>query len=431
MPLFQQLKEALFFAPLSVTGLTRRSSQWLEIYFISGVVVFSLFSVLLLTHQEEIKAVILAYLFPESWQNISERLANYLFESQAKVVISNLILAGSLVMASALLFPIKERYSAAFEKEAGFKNGLVTEFPLRDQILEEIKLFLFYLTAQLIILWIGYYPYPWTTGLSITLSYLFLFFTFGVDFISPTLQRHKIKYSVILKALSRKPLLVLTFGFLYSLPLILLSQWIFTFQNLTIIEIASILFLVNIILLTLAVPAGTRIASCVLPEARQTTLPSRRSVITGYSTLAVVLSIFLFLHLTLIASMHHKSQLLKAEYDIEWTTINLDIPSFSEFFNGKSSSKLSFDITITNPTEFDIVIEQCQIFAMQKEITIATVDLNGFKIAAGEQRKVTLQLDSKTDTQYLSSITGILDNWRIDVELQLLPGILMRFNVME
>ena len=431
MTTFQQLKLSLFDAPLSLIHLKRSSFRWLGIYSITVLVVFSLFIWLMLSNQESIKNALLDYLFPHSWHEISERLANFLFESQTKTVVSNLILSGSLVMASILLFPIKEKYSAEFEKDAGYKNGKVEEFPLVDQAWEETKLFLLYLTVQSLILWIGYYPYQWTTWTSIILSYLFLFFTFGLDFISPTLQRHRTKYSLILKVLFKKPVIPLLFGLLFSLPIILLSRLVFSYESLSLIEMASILFLTNIIFLTLAVPAGTHLASSLFTQVRQTLPAKQKSLIWGYSIMCLVLTGSLFLHGRLIISLHHKSQLLKAEYNIDWSSIEYHLPSFSQLTKGQALSNLSFDVVINNPTEFDIVIENSQIIVEQKEAVIATIDLNGFELPAGESRSVKIKVDSNSDLSRMSNFKNILEDWRVDLHLQIWPGIPFVINIVE
>lgn len=431
MTQLQQLKEAFYYAPFSVTLLRKNSLRWLFIYLISGLTIFSIFIWIMLSNQENIKNALLTYFFPHSWHETSEKLANFFFESQAKTVLSNMILAGSLVVASMFLFPIKEKFSAEFEKDAGYKNGRTKEFPLIYQAWEEVKLFLLYLTAQSVILWIGYYPYSWATWTSIVLSYLFLFFTFGLDFISPTFQRHRKKYTLILKGLLRKPVLVLSFGLVYSLPVILLGHFIFRYESLSLIEVASILFITNLLFLTLAVPAGTRVASALFSDLTQLKLPTQKVVFRSYLLMTVVLITGLFLHGKLIASMHHKSQLLKAQYSVDWDSIEYDLPSFSQFVNGKALSNLSFDIVIENPTEYDIVLETSQIFVEQKEVTIATIDLKGFEIPAGESRKVKMQLDSDSDLSRVTSFKHILEDWRVDMHLELLPGIPFILNIVE
>lgn len=431
MTLLKQITEACFYAPRSLLQLKSNSLMWLGIYFISAFAVFSLFTSLLITHQEAIKNILLDYFFPQSWHGISQKLANFFFESQAKIVIGNMIISGSLVLASIFLFPIKEKYSAEFEKDAKYPNGPVKEFPLSYQAWEEIKLFLFYLTAQSVILWIGYYPYPWTNGLSIGLSYLFLFFTFGLDFISPTLQRHRTHYTIILKVLLKKPVLVLLFGLLFSLPSILLSRYIFTIETLNLFEIISILFLANVILLTLAIPAGTHVASSLLPQVKQTIPPTQRSIKYTYSAMSLILLAGLFLHGKLITSLHHKSQLLKAEYHLDWSSIDYQLPSLSEFLNSPSVSNLSFDMVITNPTGFDIIIEKSQIFVSKQANTIATIDLTGFEVPAGESRQVNMQLNSNSNLAKISNFRTLLENWRVDMHLELMPGIPFVLNIVE
>ncbi|MCK5344927.1 MAG: hypothetical protein KAR20_16065, partial [Candidatus Heimdallarchaeota archaeon] len=417
--------------PLSLTKLRRKSLRWMAIYLSVGLVIFALFIWLMLANQIALKELLMDYFFPQSWHEISEQLINFMFESQAKTVISNLILSGSLVMASLFLFPVKEKYSAEFEKEAGYSQGSNEEFSLLFQAWEETKLFLIYLTAQSLILLIGYYPFQWSTWLSIGLSYLFLFFTFGLDFISPTLQRHKTRYSLIIKILTRKLTLTLTFGLLFSLPVVLLSQLIFTFTELTLVEIASIIFSANIFFLTLAVPAGTRIASSLQAVVIRTPKPQKKSVVLGYSIMFLLLLSTLFLHAKLIASMHHKSQLLKAEYQIDWDSFDYVLPSLSQFVNGKALTNLSFNIMIINPTEFDIVIEKSQIYVQQKENVIAKIDLNGFEIPADENRKIAIILDSDSDMSKLSQFNNILKNWHIEMEINVWPGLPFVINLME
>lgn len=431
MTIFQQLKEAFILSPATLVHLKKSSISWMMIYFISGLVIFSLFTWQMIEHQETIKNVLLDYFFPESWHSVSEKLANFFFESQTKAVLSNLILSGSLVVASIFLFPIKEIYSAKFEQDAQFNNGEKNEFPLIYQALEEGRLLLLYIAAQSVILWIGYYPFAWTKITAITLSYLFLFFTFGLDIISPTLQRHRINYTIILKYLLKKPILVLCFGLLFSLPAVLLGKLIFSYKELTLIEIASILFLVNILFLTLAIPVGTRIASVLLPQARQTQAPSKNSIRWSYTTLFIVLVISLTLHGQLIASMHHKSQLLKAEYSIDWSSIDYKLPSFSQLLNGKALSNLSFNVEIKNPTEFDIIMENSKIYVEKETLTIATVDLHGFEIPAGETRQVTMKLDSTSEINKLSHFDDLLKDWRVDMHLQVWPGIPFILNIVE
>jgi len=431
MAIMLQLKLALYSGPAALSRMRTSSFIWAAIYLISGLVVFGSFFWVLIDNQEAIKLSILDYLFPQSWHSISAKLANFLYESQTKTVLGNLILSGSLVLASVFLFPIKEKYSAIFEQEARYHNGEIKEFPLLYQAWEEIKLFLLYITAQSIILWIGYYPYQWTTWLSIVLSYLFLFYTFGLDLISPTLQRHRTKYSLILKLLARNWILPLSFGLLFSLPLLLLSRWIFSWEEYSLIEISSILFLSNMLLLTLAVPVGTRIASDLLKRRDLLIAPSKRSMIWGYSAMLSLLLITSFLHTRLLMSLHHKSQLLKADYNIDWSSIDYQLPSFSELTKGKTFSQLSFYVEIENPTEYQIQIEDSELYVDKNQINMAVVEISGFELSPQEIRRIKIQLDSNSDFSQLGTFGDLLEGWRIELSLQVWPGIPLIVNLLE
>ena len=426
-----QLKLAFYSGPAALAKMKPQSLMWAGIYLISGLAIFGCFFWLLIENQEIIKSSLLDYLFPESWHGISVKLANFLYESQTKTVLGNLILSGSLVLSSIFLFPLKEKYSAIFEEKAKYYNGKIQEFPLLYQAWEEVKLFLLYLTAQSVILWIGYYPYQWTTWISIILSYLFLFYTFGLDLISPTLQRHRTKYSLILKLLIKNWILPLSFGFLFNLPLIFLSRWIFTWDDYSLIEISSILFLSNMILLTLAVPIGTRIASDLLEQKALLLAPTKRAMFWGYTTMLSLLFVTAFLHSRLLVSLHHKSQLLKANYDIDWSSIEYQLPSFSEFTGGKSFSSLSFYMEMENPTDFDIVVENSQLFVFKGDLELAVVDVTGFELASKDLERIKIQLDSNSDLSKMNGLHNLSKGWRVNMHIELWPGIPLIINLIE
>ncbi len=431
MTIVTQLKLVLYSGPLALSKMSPSSLIWAGIYLISGLVIFGCFFWLLIDHQDAIQSSILDYLFPQSWHSISVKLASFLYDSQTKTVLANLILSGSLVFSSIFLFPIKEKYSAVFEKEAKYNNGKVVEFPLLYQAWEEVKLFALYLTAQSVILWIGYYPYQWTTWMSIILSYLFLFYTFGLDLISPTLQRHRTRYSLILKLLVRNWILPLSFGLVFSLPMIILSRWIFTWNDYSLIEISSILFLSNMVLLTLAVPIGTRIAGDLLEEKVLLLPPTKPTMFWGYATMLSLLLVTVFLHSRLLVSLHHKSQLLKANYDIDWSSIDYQLPSFSEFTEGKSFSSLSFYVEVENPTEFDIVVEKSRLFVFKSDLELAVVDVTGFKLASKNLKRIKIQLDTNSDLSKMGGLHNLSKDWLVNMHLEVWPGIPFVINLIE
>ena len=99
-----------------------------------------------------------------------------------------------------------------------------------------------------------------------------------------------------------------------------------------------------------------------------------------YSIMIIVLIFCSYLHYQLILSLHHKSQLLKANYDIDWSSMDYELPSFEALTNGKAFSSLSFDIEISNPTNFNISIEESELYLYQFENQIAVIDISGFEL---------------------------------------------------
>lgn len=423
MTLTQQLVEAFVSSPLSIFQLRRKSLKALCIYLVSAFVVFGLAAWVLVSHQELIRQLLFDYLFPSSWHDNIDQLIGLFFESQAKLVLSSMILGGSLLATSILLFPLKEYYSATFEKDANFQNGPAEEFSLIKQALEESKLLILYLTAQMLSLWLGFYPYSWASGLSITLSIVFLFFFFALDLISPTLQRHKISYVMIIKTLLKNPFAALGFGLVYSLPLLWLGKVILSIESLTIIEIAAIMFLVNIGVLSLAIPAGTRLASRLLQESRALKAPANKNIRMTYALITCTFFIGLLLHSRLALSLHHKSQILKCEYDVSWSSFDIDMPSFESLKRGQALSKIEFDLAITNPTPFDLSIEESLLIAKQNNQIVGTVDISGFDVASGNTMVKHISINAAMNTHSLSGFTDLLDGWKLSLEFELLPGI--------
>jgi len=429
MTVLQQLKICLFDSFLSLKNIRAQTLIWLGIYYAIGLLVFGFLVWQLIENQMAIRNSVLDYLFPKSWHGVSDRLANFLYESQAKVVLGNLIISTSFVLASIFLFPIKEKLSQVFEKESNYHTGEYQEFSLFQQAIEESKLLLFYFSIQSLILWIGYYPYVWSTWLSIILSYCFLFFTFGLDFIAPTLQRHRTKYALILKTLFKYPLIPFVFGALFSLPVILLTRILFTNPDNTFIETIGFILIANLLLLALAIPVGTTIASKMFHLFNKTKVPSLKSMKVFYAVISLILVSTLFLHSQLVISLHHKSQLLKADYDIDWSSIQYELPSFTDLTQGKAFSSLSFDMQVNNSTEFDIVVENSILYITQNEKDIATIKLSSFSLPAGETHRIKINLGSNTDFSNLSDFNNLMNDWKINVEIDIWPGIPFVFNL--
>jgi uncharacterized protein involved in cysteine biosynthesis len=439
MKLFQQLLIGLVQAPIQIKSIRTNTLIWLLVYLGTGFVVFTAFSWALLHFELDIKHALLDYIFPKSWHELTEPLLIYFYQAQAKVVIGNMILGASLVIASIFLFPIKEMVSARSEidlsttkaNQSVRANLALQPLSLREQFFEESRLLFLYLTTQMVILWIGYYPYDITQWLSIILSYIFLFKTFAIDFISPTLQRHRLSYAVILRALLRRPVLLLSFGALYCTPAIISAHFLFKIESLHLVEIAAYLFAINMIFLALAIPAGTYVANTMLTNMKTAQGWSAEIMKRIYIWLGVCFIVFGYLHSSLFKSLHHKSQILKAEYEFIWSSFDAALPSFDALMNGKALSSFQMTLQITNPTDITIEIEDSVIWIEKFDAQIAQVDLKGFSIAPGQQKEIILSIDSLTDLSQLGELTALFEGWHMDLHIDIWPGIPVVVNLIK
>ena len=89
------------------------------------------------------------------------------------------------------------------------------------------------------------------------------------------------------------------------------------------------------------------------------------------------------------------------------------------------------DIVINNPTQFDIIIEPSELYIEQKENLIAKLNINGFALASGENKRITLNMDSDSDLSKLSEFGELTKDWNIDMYIDVWPGIPFMLNVFE
>ncbi len=429
MDVWRQFKETGWEAPKTVFQLKARAAAWLVKYLLTALAIFGLFACLILLNEDALRNALLNYLFPESWHGVMEKLVDFFFQSQAKMVLSCLIINVSIVIASVVLFPLKEGCSAAFERESGLHSEVVEEYPLIYQVWGEIKLFVLVTAAQLTALWIGYYAFEWTRWFSIILSLVILFFVFALDLISPTLQRHQVPYSIVLKVLFNNPVLSFGFGALYTLPPLVLSRYILSLETLSLFQMAAIIFSVNLVFLALAIPGGTRLAAVLLTQARKTALPSLKQRVWGYSLTLLLFCVSSLLHTRLALSLHHKSQFFKCEYNVDWSSIEFNLPSWQSIKEGKPVNSLTFDLEAKNPTSFDLVVENSVLTVEQYGQVVATINIAEFSVKAGETVVKKIQINTAMEMESLAGFSELWDGWKVNLEFDLWPGIPFLINL--
>jgi hypothetical protein len=383
-------------APTAVRRLGRRSAFWLAVYLAASVVVLGIVAWAIITHHRHVLELLLDYLLPEDWQFAARLSIQRFFAQQEQAVITNAAIVASLMAVQITLFPLKEMVSASLEQDAQLVREPIEEHPLWFQAWEEIKLFVFVLVAQGTISWIGYSADPRRGTLAMILSYLVLFASIAADFLSPVLQRHKLRYSSILKSLLAHPVLTFGFGAVFALPAILGARvaldhptWSFTTQ-------LVVSFGAQVVGIALAAIGGTVAGARLISDARTRTRSHPLVRALAWAVLLGLLAFNSYRFISVGRSLHHKSQILKCDYAVDWSSFHADVPTALELAlairNDTIQVAVTFDVTVTNPTTTDVEIEDNRLEAVQHGQLVAQTRLPAMHVRAGTTEKVHVEL---------------------------------------
>ncbi len=383
----QQLGLAAVDAPLAARRLKKRSGTWLVAYLVACCVVLGIVASLIASHKNDLVDAAMSYLLPEEWLFASKLLVDNFFAAQEQAVITNAAIVASLLVVQITLFPLKEHVSLTLEQDNALVEDPIDEHPLWFQAWEEVKLLVAMLAAQGTIFWIGYSPDPTRRGFATVLSFAVLFASVGIDFLSPILQRHKLRYSVILKSLLAHPFLLFTFGALFSLPAIIAGNvaanhptWSFSTQ-------LVVVFGAQVVGIALAAIGGTIAGAPLVADAKQRT-PSHTIVrVIAWAALLGLVAWNVQRFAAVGSSLHHKTQVLKCSYSVDWKSFHGDLPSKTELLAAAKKGEITiaggFTVTITNPTSTDVDIEDNRLELRNKDQLVAKTSLPKVHVPAG------------------------------------------------
>ena len=277
----------------------------------------------------------LAWVFPESWHFALEGMVEVFLHSASQDLLINLALAASLILVTITLFPLKEHLSHAFEEDGELTEEEVDPVPLHLEAWEELKLVLLYATFFMSVFWVGYSPESWRQSAAWVLSTTFLALTFAIDFVSPTLFRHGMRYATVFKTLARYPFVSLSFGLLFAAPPILAGMFMNRVSPENWVWILIGLFVAEVVAIVWACVGGTWLAAKMWPEVK-----GMRPPFWGLRVLywAIVGSLLVWNVKAFSAvgkSLYHKVPLFKSHYSI--------VPGSMEFDGGANGR--AFDRT--------------------------------------------------------------------------------------
>jgi len=388
-----QLLHGVVLGPAAPRLMRARSWGRAAVYALLATIVLGAVSTLFATQETSLRRALESFLFPERVHKYVDFFLEYVVRSQTKQVVANAVVTFTMIFVSLLLFWAKERLSRAFEEDAGLGDaGRWRELGLFEEALEEVKLLLLNIAIFFFVLWLGHSPEPWRKTTATTLSYLALAFTWAVDFVSPYLMRRRMKYSQILSAIWRRPLLSLGFGAVMALPLVVIAhvagraEW-------PALTTVVVLFSANVVVIVWACMAGTWVAARLEDAAARVRPAPGWLHVPVWLVVLGVIGAGTWLGVHLARSLATKSQVLKCEYDVDWATLSVGKPSVGALLRGEVSASVSVDVTIKNPNRLPVVIEENRLVASDDDVVIAQTRLSPMSIPAGGERRERVTLD--------------------------------------
>lgn len=428
LPVRRQLVLAGIEAPLAARHLRRRSAAWLALYLVAAGLILGLVAYLVVSNKERMLDAVMSYVLPADWKVAGKFLVKKVFAAQEQAVITNAVLSMSLMIVTITLFPLKEKVSATLEEDAKLLAEPFDEHPLWFEAWEEAKLFLGMLVAQGTIFWIGYSDDPVRRTIALVASYLVLFAGVGLDFLSPILQRHRQRYSVMMKSFAANFILLFLFGAIFALPAIITSRVLGAHTDWSAGAQLGFSFAAQVLGIAAAAIGGTVAGAPVLADSQKRT---RSSLPVRIAMWAVFLSLAAWnAHRFFVVgrSFNHKTQILKCQYDVDWSSFSADVPSAYDIAMAISSDTITvgihFDVAITNPTAVDVEIEDNRLEVRQNDQLVAQTQLPRLHVLPGTTARTTITLPLSLKPSQALRIRELITtkNWAMTLWLHVDDG---------
>ena len=420
------LRDAVL-SPAMIRIMPWRAWVYLVLYIALAAALLLVTARLLIANQTRIEGLILDYLFPDSWHFAAETLIERFFAAQHRVVIINAVVLASLMAVTLVLFPVKEQLSAAFESGARLVADPVKEHPLWEQGWQEVKLLALVTALQGTIFLLGFLPYPPLKYVAIAAGHLLVILVFAVDFLAPLLQRHEGHYSRIFKTLISRPHVALAFGAVFSAPTMIVGKLWESDPTWAWDQAVPLLFGVNVLCIGWAAASGTWLASRLYPVFTRTV---RSGPLTRRVASALVIALLAgnaYVYGSLGLAVHHKSQLLKCQYNVDFSSLDLDLPGLKSLLGEQIAVSASVDVAITNPTPFDVVIENSEVVVSHEGTPVSRAHIASLSVAAGTTATRRLAFTLSGSPGVIARGTGLFDRtkWQLILYADIAPFLRM------
>lgn len=372
-----------------VEVMSRKTISSIVAYAWVVLVIFGLISWYLVAHKDEIVVSALAFFLPDSWVETVALYVHQLIASHPMVVM-NTIVTSILIVVPMLTFLLKEDVSENFEKDLKAREPAWQtphSAPLGVQALDELLLLVVYVSLTLTALRLT--VTPGLSAIGTAMSYAVTVTAFAVDFISPTLARHRVSPTDIYRVLFiRFPLLSIVFGLVFTVTSSLTGLVVMKLSTAT--SAFVLLSLANTVLLIAAVVIGTWVGTRMVSEGKALDFSPAK-----YLAWLAVLGLLIYngtYFYTIGQTFYHATPILKCQWHIVPDTFAYDLPSLKD-----RDVEISFDVETSNPTNRLAEIGENTITVTHKGDRIATTQIPEFSVPPKEKVRQHIVVTVKPD----------------------------------
>ncbi len=364
--------------------MSRRVLGPLTLYVLAIGAIFGGLGAWVAAEQDGLRRAVLAFFLPDDWISAGDHLLRGFIRDHRPAMI-NLLVSALVVVVPALTFPLKEWVSARFEQHLHRDDpdwSTPPEHPLWRQALDEGLLLLIFAALSLAALRVTVTPGWGRVGFWLTNGVLA--FSLAVDFVGPTLSRHRVSPTAIYWVLFRHhPLRALGFGAVMAAPPLLAGKLLASGEG----GAAAFMALAGVNTACIAISAlwGTAIGTDI--AGRQHPGPSRRFAIPFWLLVTSGLAVNGAFFGAAFKAALDVSPILKCT----WTPVDdgfeLDLP-------GLLDPTLTVELTVEvhNPTARRARIGENRVELRHRGQALADTALPPFDVAPGETVRQHLEL---------------------------------------
>lgn len=372
--------------------LALSARTWARVVLYAGAIaaIFLAIGWYLSTHEGQLKQTILQFFLPDDWMFAGEHLLEHFLTPQSLPVLINAVVTGAVVLVSALTFPLKESLSASYERDTHITGRTPHEPPLWAQALEELKIVLFYAALTMTVLRLGQDATPVMGHIALVLSNLVLFTTVVIDFTSPVLARHGVRYADVVRVLASRPLRSLAFGALFGLPPVAVG-WVVVHSQLAPDVGFFLIAGTYLVCIVVAVLAGTIVGGTLLEKALRTEPIGGGGRMVGWVLLAGLLTWNGLFFGGAAKALFEISPVLKCDWSLVPDTF--DVSMGGGWLSPALQIKAEF--TIHNPTRRTTKVEDARVDFTFDGKAIASTQLPNFEVKPGATARQPVAVEIK------------------------------------